>query len=59
VTKYEETVDKLLKYLGVMLLRAFLFVVAKALPNVGAVQVGNLDVALKNVLGILPNLFRT
>jgi hypothetical protein len=32
-----------------MLLRAFLFVVAKGLPNVGAVQMGNLDVTLKNV----------
>ena len=32
-----------------MLLRAFLFVVAKGLPNVGAVQMGSLDVALKNV----------
>jgi hypothetical protein len=32
-----------------MLLGAFLFVVAKGLPNVGAVQVGNLDVTLKDV----------
>ena len=40
---------KLLKYLCVMLLGVFLFVVAKGLPNVGAVQVGNLDVTLKDV----------
>ena len=32
-----------------MLLGAFLFVVAKRLPNVDAVQVGNLDVTLKDV----------
>ena len=32
-----------------MLLVAFLFVTAKDLPNVGAVQVGNLDVTLKDV----------
>jgi hypothetical protein len=32
-----------------MLLGAFLFLVAKGLPNVGAVQVGNLDVTLKDV----------
>ena len=32
-----------------MLLGALLFVVAKWLPNVGAVQVGNLDVALNDV----------
>ena len=32
-----------------MLLGAFLFVVAKGLPNVGAVQVGNLDVTLKDM----------
>jgi hypothetical protein len=32
-----------------MLLGAFLFVAAKGLPNVGVVQVGNLDVTLKDV----------
>ena len=32
-----------------MLLGAFLFVVTKGLPNVGVVQVGNLDITLKDV----------
>jgi hypothetical protein len=42
----KETVDKTSE---ISLRNAFLFVVAKGLPNVGAVQVGNLDVTLKDV----------